>query len=72
MIWPHDKRVRPRGFKEGDLVLIKILPSKEDHHGMLKPNFEGPYVLTKFSSSGVLFLSDVDGDLPHELVNFDS
>ena len=30
MMRAHDKKVRPRQFKEGDLVLKKILPNQQD------------------------------------------
>jgi len=38
-----DKRVRPREFHEGELVLEKILPIQKDHRGKWTRNYEGPY-----------------------------
>ncbi|MCH79882.1 protein NYNRIN-like, partial [Trifolium medium] len=38
-----DKKVRPREFKEGDLVLKIILPIHKDTRGKWTPNYEGPY-----------------------------
>jgi len=32
-----DKKVRPREFHEGDLVLEKILPIQRDHRGKWTP-----------------------------------
>ena len=39
-----DKKVRPRVFREGDLVL-KILYFKPNSRGKCSPNYEGPYVV---------------------------
>ena len=42
----YDRRVRPRSFKPGDLVLKKLLLSRKNPtHGKLGPNWEGPYVV---------------------------
>lgn len=68
----YDKKVKPRIFQEGDLVLKNSLLFKEDPQGKFKPNYEGPYVITKVLAAGALQLSNVDGDSSHELVNFDS
>jgi len=39
-----DKKVRPREFHEGDLVLKKISLIQKDHRGKWTPNYEGLYV----------------------------
>jgi len=36
-----DKKVRPREFHEGDLVMKKILSVQKDHRGKWMPNCEG-------------------------------
>ena len=61
-----DKKVRPWIFKEGDIVLKKILLPHLDSRGKCTPNFEGPYVVkTRFSSGGII-LTTMDGEeLPH-------
>ena len=39
----YDRRVRPKSYKPGDLVLKKLLPARKDPtHGKLGPNWEGP------------------------------
>ena len=38
MIRAHDKKVRLRQFREGDLVLKKILPNQQDQSGKWAPN----------------------------------
>ena len=47
MMRAHDKKVRPREFREGDLVLKKILPTQKDVRGKWTPNWEGPFVVKK-------------------------
>ncbi|XP_038996868.1 uncharacterized protein LOC120121584, partial [Hibiscus syriacus] len=72
MIRAYDKKVRPREFREGDLVLKKILPMQKDFRGKWMPNWEGPYVVKKAFSGGALVLTEMDGeDLPNP-VNSDS
>ncbi|RDX64934.1 Pol polyprotein, partial [Mucuna pruriens] len=39
-----DKKVQPHVFKEGDLVLRKILPNSKDARGKWAPNYEGLYI----------------------------
>lgn len=68
----YNKKVKPRVFQEGDLVLKKVLPFKEDPRGKFKPNYEGPFTVTKVLTGGALQISHVDGNSPHELVNSDS
>ena len=61
-----DKKVRPREFQEGDLVLKKSLPTQKGHQGKWAPNYHGPYVVKKAFSGGALILADMDGqDLPN-------
>ena len=44
----YDRRVRPRSFEPGDLVLKKLMPARKDPtHGKLGPNWEGPYVVSQ-------------------------
>ena len=59
-----NKKVRPREFREGDLVIKKILPSQEDNRGKWAPTYEGPYRVKYAFSGGALILTDMEG---HEL-----
>ena len=45
----YNKKVRPRHFKEGDLVLKKIFPFQEEAQGKFSPNWEGPYEIGRAS-----------------------
>ena len=43
-----NSKVKERRFKEDDLILRKVLPNtKEVNAGVLGPNWEGPYIITK-------------------------
>lgn len=47
---------------------LEILPIKEESQEKFKPNFEGPYVVTKVLSGEASYLSEIDVDTSHELV----
>ncbi|XP_058772888.1 uncharacterized protein LOC131646985, partial [Vicia villosa] len=67
-----NKKVRPREFQEGDLVLKKILSFQPDSRGKWSPNYEGPYVVKRTFSGGAMTLATMDGDeLPYP-VNADA
>jgi len=68
----YDRKVRPREFKEGDLVLRKILPLPSEDRSKWAPNYEGPYVVKKAFSGGALLLTRMDGDDLPRPVNSDS
>ena len=43
----YDRRVKPRDYKPGDLVLKKLFPARKDPtHGKLGPSWEGPYIVS--------------------------
>ncbi|RDY05200.1 hypothetical protein CR513_10982, partial [Mucuna pruriens] len=61
-----DKRVKPRVFKEGDLVLKKRLPNVKDPRGKWTPNYKGPCVVKQAFSGGAVILADSEGqELTH-------
>ena len=44
----YNRKVRPNSFKPGDLVLKKLLPARKNPtHGKLRPNLEGPYIISR-------------------------
>lgn len=59
-----NKKVRPRDFQLGDLVLKKLLPHQEDARGKWTPNYDGPYVVKHAFLGEALVLLDMEG---HEL-----
>ena len=57
-----DKKVRPRKFNEGDLVLNKMSHAVKDNRGKWAPNYEGPFVVKRAFSGGALILTHMDGE----------
>ncbi|MDP1007708.1 hypothetical protein, partial [Klebsiella pneumoniae] len=58
-----NKKVKPRGVKEGDLVLKSVralLPV--DPRGKFKPNWAGPYLVKKILTGGAVRITDLDGN----------
>ena len=67
-----NKKVRPRGFQAGDLVLRKVLPNHEDVRGKWVPTYEGPYVVKHAFSGGALILTDVNREELGRPINSDA
>ncbi|KAI5422550.1 hypothetical protein KIW84_045837 [Lathyrus oleraceus] len=67
-----DKKVKPRVFREGDLVLKKVLSFAPDSRGKRTPNYEGPYVVKRAFSGGALMLTTMDGEDFTRPVNSDA
>ena len=66
-----DKKVLPRAYHVGDLVLKRYSAIHSDPRGKWTPNYEGPFIVKKAFSGGSLILTTMDGeDLP-SLVNAD-
>ncbi len=63
----HDRRMKHREFKVGDLILRKVtLTTKNPTQGKLGPTWEGPYKVVKFHKRGTYHLEKLDGTaLPH-------
>jgi len=66
-----DKKVRPRKFNEGDLVLKKVSPALKDNRGKWAPNYEGPFIVKCAFSGGALVLANMDDEELPSLVNAD-
>ena len=56
-----NKKVRPRFFEEGDLVLKKCNQAMPDYRGKFALTYKGPYVAKKAFSGGALILAYMDG-----------
>ena len=57
-----NSKVKERRFKEGDLVLRKVLPNtKEVNARVLGPNWEGPYIITDVLRPRTYRLKRLDG-----------
>jgi len=57
----YNKKVRPRKFEVGQLVLRRILPHQAEAKGKFAPNWQGPFVVSRVLSNGALYLTDVEG-----------
>ena len=58
----YNKRVKPRMFQSGDLVLRKVFENTTDPMaGKFQPNWEGPYVVTRTRESGSYAIDKIDG-----------
>ena len=56
----YNKKLHPRSFREGDLVLKRILTFQNDHREKWTLNYEGPFVVKKTFSGGALLLTNMD------------
>ena len=65
------KRVRPRKFQKGDLVLKVLRGLTNDPRGKFRPNWSGPYVIRDLTQEGAAWLTDLDGNQFTEPVNVD-
>jgi hypothetical protein len=60
----HDKNIRPRIFRVGDLVLRKVMANtRKPNEGKLGPNWEGSYKVISLAGAGSYRLEDLDGKL---------
>ncbi|RDY06254.1 gag-pol, partial [Mucuna pruriens] len=62
-----DKKVRPRVFRKGDMVLKQVLPNLKDPRGKWAPNYEGPYVVKQAFSGGALILTNAKGQCHNQI-----
>ena len=57
-----NKKVKPRGIREGDLVVKVKPPTRDKPRGKWEPVWIGPYVVQKIFSGGAMQLADLDGN----------
>ncbi|XP_059302317.1 uncharacterized protein LOC132054291 [Lycium ferocissimum] len=67
-----NKRVRPRKFEPGQLVLKRIFSHQDEAKGKFTPNWQGPYVVHRVLSGGALILLEMDGKVSTKPINSDS
>ena len=57
----YNRKAKPRSFKSGTLVLRKVFENTaETGAGKFQANWEGPYIVSKTSESGVYHLQKLD------------
>ncbi|PHT27291.1 hypothetical protein CQW23_33102 [Capsicum baccatum] len=66
-----DKKVRPRHFEVGQLVLKCILPHQVEVKGKFSPNWQGPFIVKKVLPNGALYLKDIEGKMAEMEINAD-
>ena len=65
------KRVKPRNFKKGDLVLKILMGLINDPRGKFRPNWSGPYVIRDLTQEGAAWLTDLYGNQFTKPINVD-
>ncbi|XP_015168649.1 uncharacterized protein [Solanum tuberosum] len=67
-----NKKVKPRQFTPGQLVLKKIFPHQGEAKGKFAPNWQGPYMVHRVLSGGAVILAEMDGRVSTKLINSDA
>ncbi|XP_055800340.1 uncharacterized protein LOC129869733 [Solanum dulcamara] len=67
-----NKKVKPRQFTLEQLVLKKIFPHQGEAKGKFAPNWQGPYMVHRVLSGGVVILAEMDGTVSTKPINSDS
>ena len=67
MIKAFKKKVKPRVFQVGDLVIKRIILPQGDPRGKWTPTYEGPFVVKTVFSGGAMILTTMDGEESHTL-----
>ncbi|PHT28108.1 hypothetical protein CQW23_32294 [Capsicum baccatum] len=67
----YNKKVRPRNFEVGQLVLKRILPHQVEEKGKFSPNWQGPFVVNKVLPNGALYMTDIEGKMAEMAINAD-
>ena len=65
------KRVRPRKFQRGDLVLKVLRGLINEPRGKFRLSWSGPYVIRDLTREGAAWLIDQDGYQFTEPINVD-
>ncbi|XP_070002294.1 uncharacterized protein [Nicotiana sylvestris] len=64
-----NKRVKPRKFTLGQLVLKKIFPHQDEAKGKFSPNWQGPYMVHRVLIGEALILVEMDGEVWSKPIN---
>ncbi|XP_070005616.1 uncharacterized protein [Nicotiana sylvestris] len=67
-----NKKVRPRQFAPGQLVLKRIFPHQDEAKGIFSPNCQGPYMVHRVLTGGALILIEMDGEVWPKPINSDA
>ncbi|XP_055800366.1 uncharacterized protein LOC129869775 [Solanum dulcamara] len=67
-----NKKVKPRQFTPGQLVLKNIFPHQREAKGKFAPNLQGPYMVHRVLSRGAVILVEMDGTVSTKPINSDA
>ncbi|XP_070005235.1 uncharacterized protein [Nicotiana sylvestris] len=67
-----NKRVKPKQFAPGQLVLKKIFPHQDEANEKFSPNLKGPYMVYRVLSGRALILAEMDGEIWPKPINSDA
>ncbi|XP_055831006.1 uncharacterized protein LOC129900057 [Solanum dulcamara] len=67
-----NKKVKPRQFTPGQLVLKKTFPHQGEAKGKFAPNWQGPYMVHRVLSGRAVILAEMDGTVSTKPINSDS
>ena len=68
MIKAFNKKIMPRVYEAGDLVIKCIILPQGDPRGKWNPTYEGLFVVKRVFSGGAMMLTTMDGeDFPHPI-----
>ncbi|XP_070044825.1 uncharacterized protein [Nicotiana tomentosiformis] len=67
-----NKKVRPRQFTPGQLVLKRIFPHQDEAKGKFSPNWQGPYMVHRVLTRGALILVGMDEEIWPRPINSDA
>ncbi|XP_070043230.1 uncharacterized protein [Nicotiana tomentosiformis] len=67
-----NKRVKPRQFLPGRLVLKRIFPHQDEAKGKFLPNWQGTYMVHRVLAEGALILIEMDGEVWPKPINSDA
>ncbi|PKI72254.1 hypothetical protein CRG98_007328 [Punica granatum] len=59
---PSTRKVRPREFSPGDLVLRKVLHIAPDSRGKFAYKYDRPFIVKEVFDRGAIILNDMDGN----------
>ncbi|XP_070015092.1 uncharacterized protein [Nicotiana sylvestris] len=68
----YNKKVHPRKFEVGQLVLKRILPHQAEAKGKFAPNWQGPFMVTRVLPNDALYLTDIKGKCVDMTINCDA
>ncbi|PHT85262.1 hypothetical protein T459_07368 [Capsicum annuum] len=67
----YNKKVRPRNFEVGQLVLRRILAHQAEAKGKFSLSWQGPFVVKKVLPNGAPNLTDIEGKMVEMAINAD-